>query len=315
MPSKTILSTNNGPAIATSSFLQLPSDGLLHFEQLPVPNDNSSFKQGSVPHDGPAHFKQTFVPNVDSSFKQISVPRNGPVHFKQTFVPTTTASTGLQAYNDHHSSLNDVTAPQAYSTMTATTTLPMTEVPAITTAITKVIQNKLDVCILHPANMTAHNATLKSLLLHAKIGSAITTTLNMQNLLLPSIQDNSLIMMATHASNSLQLIVKSFSMGSQQVAPAIICNNLFKLIDAWASEGEIFAPYIFQEDWGQKRRLDRHTTNNDTTGTLGGKDPSNIVPTGTLGGKDPSDIIPTGTLGGKDPSNIIPTMLPSGQQL
>jgi hypothetical protein len=79
MPSKTIQLTNNGPAIVTLSFLQLP-------------------------HDGPAHFKQTFI-------------------------PMTTASTGLQADNDCHSSLNDVTAPQVFSTTNATM--------AITTAITK----------------------------------------------------------------------------------------------------------------------------------------------------------------------------------
>jgi hypothetical protein len=36
-------------------------------------------------------------------------------------------------------------------------------------------------------------------------------------------------------------------MGAQQVAPATICINSFKLIDALASEGAIFAPYIFQD--------------------------------------------------------------------
>jgi hypothetical protein len=35
-------------------------------------------------------------------------------------------------------------------------------------------------------------------------------------------------------------------MGAQQVAPATIYNHFFKLIDAWASEGELFAPYIFE---------------------------------------------------------------------
>jgi hypothetical protein len=35
-------------------------------------------------------------------------------------------------------------------------------------------------------------------------------------------------------------------MRAQQVAPATICNHSFKLIDAWASEGELFAPYIFE---------------------------------------------------------------------
>jgi hypothetical protein len=59
MPSKTIQLTNNGPAITTSSFLQLPKDS--------------------------------------------------PAHFKQLSVPMTTTSTGLQADNDRHSILNDVT--------------------------------------------------------------------------------------------------------------------------------------------------------------------------------------------------------------
>ena len=61
---------NNGPAITTSSFLQLPND--------------SPAKQRPVPHDSPARFKQLSV-------------------------PMTTTSTGLQADNDRHSILNDVT--------------------------------------------------------------------------------------------------------------------------------------------------------------------------------------------------------------
>ncbi len=176
-PSKTILSTNNSPAIATTSFLKLPNDGPANFVQPPVPINNSSFKQLSVPHDGPVHFKQTFVPNENSSFKQLSVPHSGPAHFKQTFVPTTTTSTGLQAYNDHPSSLNDITAPQAFSAMTAITTATMTQVHAITTAITKATLLKLDKCFLHPTKTGAINSTIKSesLLFHARFGSAITT--------------------------------------------------------------------------------------------------------------------------------------------
>jgi hypothetical protein len=65
-----------------------------------------------------------------------------------------------------------------------------------------------------------------------------------KNLLLPSVQDDSAIIMATHAGYSLQLIVESFSMRAQQVAPAIIHNH-FKLIDALASEGALCAPYNF----------------------------------------------------------------------
>ncbi len=96
-PSKTIPFTNDGPAIATSIFLQLPNGGPAHFEQLPVLNDYSAFKQLSVPHNGPAHFEQLAVLNNDSAFKQLSVPHDSPAHFKQFSVPTTTTSTGLQA--------------------------------------------------------------------------------------------------------------------------------------------------------------------------------------------------------------------------
>jgi hypothetical protein len=53
-------------------------------------------------------------------------------------------------------------------------------------------------------------------------------------------------MMVTHANYSLQLIVESFSMEAQQVAPATIHNCSFKLIGALASEGALFAPYIFE---------------------------------------------------------------------
>jgi hypothetical protein len=172
MPSKTILFLNNGPAIATSSFLQLP-------------------------HDGPANFKQTFVPTI-------------------------TASTGIQAEDDHHSSLNDVTSPQALFATTATISATMTQgyaiatmtqVHAIATATMKAKLLKLDKCFLHPAKTGANNASVKreSLLLHAQIGSAVRAALNTQNLFLLSVQDDSAIMMATHTIYSLQLIVESFS--------------------------------------------------------------------------------------------------------
>jgi hypothetical protein len=107
----------------------------------------------------------------------------------------------------------------------------------------------LDKCFLHPTKTGTNNSTIKSesLLLHAQIGSAITTALNAQNLLLLSVQDDSAIMMVTHAIYSLQLIVESFSIRAKQVAPATICNNLFKLIVALASKGTIFAPYIIQD--------------------------------------------------------------------
>jgi hypothetical protein len=109
-PGTTIQLTNNGPAITTSSFLQLPND--------------SPAKQPPVPHGSPAHFKQFSV-------------------------PMTTTSTGLQADNDCHSSLNDITAPQAFPATTATMTATMTQVPAMTTAITKKQSNLSNAfCIL-----------------------------------------------------------------------------------------------------------------------------------------------------------------------
>jgi hypothetical protein len=213
-PSTTIQLTNNSPAITTSSFLQLPND---------------------------------------SPAKQPPVPHNGPAHFKQLSVPMTTTSTWLQAGNDLHSSLNDVTAPQAFPATTATMTATMTQVPAMTTAITKATI-KLVKCFLHPAKTGANNATVKSesLLLHAQIGSAITAALNAQNLLLLSVWDKSAIMLATHAIYSLQLIVGSFSTGAKQVAPATIHINL---IVALASEGACFAPYIFDNAFTYANKL------------------------------------------------------------
>jgi hypothetical protein len=71
----------------------------------------------------------------------------------------------------------------------------------------------------------------------------------------PVCQDNSAIMMATHASYSLQLLVELFSMGAQQVVSATIRNHLFKLIDALTSEGAIFAPYIFQNTFTYANEL------------------------------------------------------------
>jgi hypothetical protein len=123
MPSKTILFTNNGPAITTLSFLQLPNDGPTHFKQLPVQNDDSALT---------------------------------------IFVLMTITATGLQAYDDRNPSLNDVTAPQAFFATTAPMTTTMTQVPTIITAITKVTLLKLDKCFLHSTKTSANNATIKS---------------------------------------------------------------------------------------------------------------------------------------------------------
>jgi hypothetical protein len=85
-PSKTIQLTNNGPAIATSTLLQLPNDSLAKLH--PVPNDNSALT------------------------------------ILQICIPTTTTSTGLQASNNHHPILNDVTSSQAFSATPAITKAP-----------------------------------------------------------------------------------------------------------------------------------------------------------------------------------------------
>jgi hypothetical protein len=95
--------------------------------------------------------------NTTSSFLQL--PKDSPAHFKQTFIPATTASTGLQADNDRHSSLNDVTALEAFSAMTATMIAAMTQVPAITTTIMNATI-KLVECFLYPTKTGANNAKI-----------------------------------------------------------------------------------------------------------------------------------------------------------
>jgi hypothetical protein len=75
------------------------------------------------------------------------------------------------------------------------------------------------------------------------------------NLLLLSVQDDSAIMLATHAICSLQLIVESFSTEAKQVALVTIHNDLFKLIVALASEGAPFPPYIFENAFTYANKL------------------------------------------------------------
>jgi hypothetical protein len=128
---------------------------------------------------------------------------------KHTHTPTTKASTGLQADNDHRSILNDVTSSQAVSAVTATSTAIMTQVPTITTAITKVTI-KLDKCFLHLVKTGANNTTNKSesFLLHALFGSAITTArIHTSSLLLLYVHDNPEIMTALNAQNLLLFFV------------------------------------------------------------------------------------------------------------
>ncbi len=190
-PTKTIQLTNNGPATTTSSFLQLPNDGPAHFEQLCIPTTTAS--------DNDCHSTLndiTTLTTTASTGQQADNDRHSTLNDITT--STTKAPTGLQADNDRHSILNDVTSPQALSAATATMTATMTQVHAIgtmtqihaiVTATTKEKLLKIDECFLHPAKTGVKFATIKSesLLLHAQIGSAITTTLNTQNLLLLSI--------------------------------------------------------------------------------------------------------------------------------
>jgi hypothetical protein len=151
-----------------------------------------------LPNDSPA--KQGPVPNDDSALTIL-----------QICIPTTTSSTGLQASNNHHSSLNDVTAPQVFSATTATMTTTMTQVPTITTAITKATI-KLVECFLHPAKTGANNTTNKSEspLLHALFGSAITTArIHTPSLLLFYVHDDPAIMTVLNAQNLLLFYVQN----------------------------------------------------------------------------------------------------------
>ncbi len=82
-----------------SKTILLPNDGPVHLKQLPVLNNGPaiitlSFLQ--LLNDSPA--KQCPVPNDDSRLTVLRICN-----------PTTTASTGQQADNDHHSILNDIT--------------------------------------------------------------------------------------------------------------------------------------------------------------------------------------------------------------
>jgi hypothetical protein len=121
----------------------------------------------------------------------------------------TKASSGLQADNHCHFILNDRTCPQAFSALTARLTAIATQVPTITTTITKVTI-KFDECFLNPAKTGANNATNKSesLLLRALFGSAITTArIHTQSLLLLYAHDNPAIMTALNAQNLLLFFV------------------------------------------------------------------------------------------------------------
>jgi hypothetical protein len=206
-------------------------------------NDRSAFERFSVPisTDGPASSISSFLSQLTvvptSSFSHFHVPTNA-----------TSTATGL-------TSLNDVTIVHV-STTTATTTATMTQVP--TTATTNAPKYHIDKCdttqtqhktrspsILHPTKIAANYATPKNLLLlFNQDNSAITIS----SLLLPCDFARPAITTATNATFSLQLIFESLSTGAHHlVAPATILDNSFKLIDILASEGAMFAPYIFED--------------------------------------------------------------------
>jgi hypothetical protein len=109
---------DNGPAITTSSFLQLPN--------------NSPAKQPPDPHDDPASFMSIFLSQLTivptSSFLHIYVPTNAP-----------NTATGFRIhYDSHQTSLNDVTIAHVSAT-TARTTATMTNVFATRNATTKAL--------------------------------------------------------------------------------------------------------------------------------------------------------------------------------
>jgi hypothetical protein len=158
MPSKTIQLTNNGPANTTSSFLQFPNDCPAHFEQLCVPTTTASTGQ-EVDNDCHSTLNDITTSTTTSSIGQ-QADNDHHYTLNDITTPTTKASTGLPADNDCHSNLNDFTSPQAFFALTATSTATMTQVPAITTAITKATI-KLDKCFLHPVKTGATMQQIK----------------------------------------------------------------------------------------------------------------------------------------------------------
>jgi hypothetical protein len=113
---------------------------------------------------------------------------NGPAHFKQLSVPTTTTSTGLQADNDPHSILNDVTEisirHQAFdNTLSRCPIMNVsntTSVPALNALLTSSYS--------HPAGgMMAHIGVTPTslLLLHVKDVPVIMATIHDPSLSLP----------------------------------------------------------------------------------------------------------------------------------
>jgi hypothetical protein len=110
---------DNGHAITTSSFKQLPK--------------NSPAKQPPYPHDNPASFMSIFLSQLTivptSSFLHIHIPMNA-----------TNTATGFRIhYDSHQTSLNDVTIAHV-STKTARMTATMTNVFGTRNATTKALR-------------------------------------------------------------------------------------------------------------------------------------------------------------------------------
>jgi hypothetical protein len=170
-----------------------------------------------LPNDSPVHFKQLFVHNngpaiITSSFLQLSndspakqhpVPNDDSVlTILQICIPTTTTSTGLQASNNRHSILNDVTSSQAFFATTAITKAP--QIQFNNNKLTQTQQKTRTTSILHPVKMTVNNATSPSLfLLCVKDNSEIIAP----SLFLLCVKDNS----ETMAPSLFLLLIKDNS--------------------------------------------------------------------------------------------------------
>jgi len=169
----------------------------------------------------------------------------------------TSTDTGL-------TSLNDVTIARVSAT-TATTTVPMSQVPAPRSVTTIAPKYQLDKCkatrtqhktrspsILHPAKKAANYATQRNILLHFVQNDP---AIMISSFLMPRDLECPANTTVTNANFSLQLIVELLLTGTKEVAPATILDNSFKLIDVLASEGAMFAPYFFEDSFNRAKHL------------------------------------------------------------
>jgi hypothetical protein len=103
-----VQASQRSPNVPSKTIL-LPNDDPVHFKQLTVLNNGPAITSSSffqLPNGCPA--KQRHVPDDDSALTIL-----------QICVPTITTSTSLQVSNNHHSILNDITSPQAFTATTA----------------------------------------------------------------------------------------------------------------------------------------------------------------------------------------------------